>query len=169
MKNKSLLQIFPQSVFGNKISDELENVKCKIHLKGFIGSSKSILAASIIKHAKSPQLFILNDKETATYFINDLENKKQLSETVMYSWINTAPEKAANWYLNQSDDSNKQKSVNKVIDLRAMRNPNDTLDWLQRQEGVSQQKSLVKLLNSTTNKLHCGCCCQYVWCRKNKL
>ena len=74
MKNKSLLQIFPQSIFKNKISEELENVKCKIQLSGFIGSQKSIIAASIIKHAKSPQLFILNDKETATYFINDLEN-----------------------------------------------------------------------------------------------
>ena len=54
--------------------EELENEKCKIQIKGFIGSSKSILAASIIKQVKSPQLFILNDKETATYFINDLEN-----------------------------------------------------------------------------------------------
>ena len=74
MKNKSLLQIFPQSVFKNKISEELEIEKCKIHLNGFIGSNKSIVAASIIKNATSPQLFILNDKETATYFINDLEN-----------------------------------------------------------------------------------------------
>ena len=31
-------------------------------------------AASIIKESKSPQLFILNDKESANYFINDLEN-----------------------------------------------------------------------------------------------
>ena len=66
MKNKPLLQIFPQTVFKNQISEKLEDVKCKVQLTGFIGSSKSILAAAIIKDAKSPQLFILNDKETAT-------------------------------------------------------------------------------------------------------
>ena len=74
MENKSLLKIFPKSIFENQISEELKNKKCKIQITGIIGSSKSILSASIIQQAKSPQLFILNDKETATYFINDLEN-----------------------------------------------------------------------------------------------
>ena len=74
MKNKSLLKIFPQSVFNHQISERLKGGSCKIQLNNFIGSSKAILAASIIKEAKSPQLFILNDKESATYFINDLEN-----------------------------------------------------------------------------------------------
>ena len=74
MKNKSLLKTFPQSIFNHQISEQLKEENCKIQLTNFIGSSKSILAASIIKDAKSPQLFILNDKESATYFINDLEN-----------------------------------------------------------------------------------------------
>lgn len=74
MKNKSLLKTFPQSVFNHQISERLKEGNCKIQLNNFIGSSKAILAASIIKEAKSPQLFILNDKESATYFINDLEN-----------------------------------------------------------------------------------------------
>ena len=74
MKNKSLLKIFPQSVFNHQISERLKEGNCKIQLNNFIGSSKAILAASIIKESKSPQLFILNDKESATYFINDLEN-----------------------------------------------------------------------------------------------
>jgi len=73
LKNKSLLKLIPNSVFRNTISEKLKE-SCKIQLHGFIGSTKSIIAASVIKEATSPQLFILNDKESATYFINDLEN-----------------------------------------------------------------------------------------------
>ena len=74
MKNKSLLQIVPFSIFRDPISERLKQENSKIQLNGFVGSSKSILSSSIIKDSKSPQLFILNDKESANYFINDLEN-----------------------------------------------------------------------------------------------
>ena len=74
MKNKSLLQILPISIFRDTISDKLNQGNRKIQLNNFVGSSKSILASSIIKESKSPQIFILNDKESANYFINDLEN-----------------------------------------------------------------------------------------------
>ena len=74
MKNKSLLKLIPDSIFRASISESLVQESSKIQLNGFIGSSKSILAASILKESKVPQLFILNDKESANYFINDLEN-----------------------------------------------------------------------------------------------
>ncbi|MBE50838.1 MAG: transcription-repair coupling factor [Flavobacteriales bacterium] len=62
------------SIFRDPVSERLSQEKIKIQLNGFVGSSKSILSSSIIKDSKSPQLFILNDKESANYFINDLEN-----------------------------------------------------------------------------------------------
>tara|TARA_B100001741_G_C16555141_1_gene602153 strand:+ start:11768 stop:15091 length:3324 start_codon:yes stop_codon:yes gene_type:complete len=74
LKNKSLLKLIPDSIFRASISESLVQESSKIQLNGFIGSSKSILAASILKESKVPQLFILNDKESANYFINDLEN-----------------------------------------------------------------------------------------------
>ena len=74
MKNKTLLQLLPISIFRDTISEILDQGNRKIQLNNFVGSSKSILASSIIKESKSPQLFILNDKESANYFINDLEN-----------------------------------------------------------------------------------------------
>ncbi len=74
MKNKSLLQLLPISIFRDRISEILKQKNSKIKLNGFVGSSKSIIASLIIKESKSPQLFILNDKESANYFINDLEN-----------------------------------------------------------------------------------------------
>ena len=74
MKNKSLLQLLPVSIFRDTISEKLNQENSKIQLNNFVGSSKAILASSIIKKSKSPQLFILNDKESANYFINDLES-----------------------------------------------------------------------------------------------
>ena len=74
MKNKTLLQLLPISIFRDTISEKLNQGNRKIQLNNFVGSSKSILASSIIKKSKFPQLFILNDKESANYFINDLEN-----------------------------------------------------------------------------------------------
>jgi len=74
LKNKSLLKYLPISIFRNIISEKINQENSKIQLNNFIGSSKSVLASSIIKKSKSPQLFILNDKESASYFINDLEN-----------------------------------------------------------------------------------------------
>ena len=74
MKNKSLLQLLPISIYRDTISEKLEQENRKIQLNNFVGSSKSIIASFLIKESKSPQLFILNDKESANYFINDLEN-----------------------------------------------------------------------------------------------
>tara|TARA_B000000532_G_scaffold244247_1_gene243433 strand:- start:9901 stop:13239 length:3339 start_codon:yes stop_codon:yes gene_type:complete len=74
LKNKSLLKLLPISIFRDTISEKLKQGNRKIQLNNFVGSSKSILASSIIKESKSPQLFILNDKESANYFINDLES-----------------------------------------------------------------------------------------------
>ena len=74
MKNNSLLKSLTENVYTKQIQESLLKESAKIQLKSFVGSSKSIVAASIIKESKSPQLFILNDKESANYFINDLEN-----------------------------------------------------------------------------------------------
>ena len=73
MKKSSLLQHFPVSKHFTELNNAIEHPKCKINITGCIGSSKAVLAASNVKNQKHPQLFILNNKEEANYFINDLE------------------------------------------------------------------------------------------------
>ncbi len=46
----------------------------KIHLQGFIGSSKTILLANIFEKAKRNLVVFLNDREEAAYFYDDLNN-----------------------------------------------------------------------------------------------
>ncbi len=48
--------------------------KQRILLKGLVGSSVSVAVATIHKAVSEIQLVILNDKESAVYFCNDLEN-----------------------------------------------------------------------------------------------
>jgi len=55
------------------IIDKL-NAKVKtIHLKGLIGSSSALTASAVLEKVKGTHLFVLNDKEEAVYFMNDLQ------------------------------------------------------------------------------------------------
>lgn len=55
--------------------NELKNSRVtRIHLKGLSGSSKAAFAAFIITQIHGTNLFILNDKDEAAYFYNDLVN-----------------------------------------------------------------------------------------------
>ena len=56
------------------LNSELENKKTKIQLTGLTGSSFSITASAITQTSKTPHLFIFRDKESASYFINDIES-----------------------------------------------------------------------------------------------
>ena len=49
----------------------LENVR--LHFKGLTGSSKCIISTCLAQQLPAHQLFILQDKEEAAYFLNDLE------------------------------------------------------------------------------------------------
>ncbi|NLB93021.1 MAG: transcription-repair coupling factor, partial [Bacteroidales bacterium] len=46
----------------------------KIHLKGLIGSSKTILAANLSEILQNSMLFLLADREEAAYLYDDLNN-----------------------------------------------------------------------------------------------
>ncbi|HRX12359.1 MAG TPA: hypothetical protein P5210_11950, partial [Draconibacterium sp.] len=46
----------------------------KIHLKGLIGSSKTILLANLFRKTSKTFAILLNDREEAAYFYDDLNN-----------------------------------------------------------------------------------------------
>jgi transcription-repair coupling factor (superfamily II helicase) len=51
----------------------------KIHLSGLVGSSQTVLASILAEKHNQPLVFILNDKEEAAYFYDDLVNLKTAS------------------------------------------------------------------------------------------
>lgn len=56
----------------------------KVHLKGITGSFTSLLAASSYLNSERAHLFILNDKEEAAYFLNDLERMTREKDVLFY-------------------------------------------------------------------------------------
>ena len=74
-KIDSILELYltegnTQSIVNYLLKDEPSN----IFLKGLSGSSIGFVASACITKLNRPSLFILNDKEEAAYFFNDLSN-----------------------------------------------------------------------------------------------
>jgi transcription-repair coupling factor (superfamily II helicase) len=70
-----LIQIYRKSSQVQAIVDVLQgrDVACRVSTKGFSGSSRAIIAAAVISETYLYHLFVLQDKEQASYFHNDLE------------------------------------------------------------------------------------------------
>ena len=73
MDNTQFLQRFKKLKGLDETANLLQQAEIRIHWKGLIGSSKSIAAASVCEQVPGNHLFILEDKEAAAYFLNDLE------------------------------------------------------------------------------------------------
>ncbi len=52
----------------------LEKGEKKIYLRGLIGSAGAFIASSVLEKSSKTHVFVLEDKESAAYFLNDLEN-----------------------------------------------------------------------------------------------
>ena len=57
----------------NLSAEKLLQAKCKIHWKGTLGSAKGIFSSAVAQQCPGHHVFILNDKEDAAYFLNDLQ------------------------------------------------------------------------------------------------
>jgi transcription-repair coupling factor (superfamily II helicase) len=75
MKAEELITLYTTDGLTKTVFERLNaSNPQKIQLKGLIGSSDALIAASIYKLKKEGQVFILHDKEEAFYFLNDLQN-----------------------------------------------------------------------------------------------
>ncbi|HVA98738.1 MAG TPA: CarD family transcriptional regulator, partial [Bacteroidia bacterium] len=71
----SVLQQYLSSDKTLQLTQKLNSdTVCHAYLQGLIGSSASFVASAISKSIPQTHLFILNEKEEAAYFLNDLEN-----------------------------------------------------------------------------------------------
>lgn len=74
MKPSALYDVYLNHPCFDSIKSCFEkNAYAKFHVKNVLGTQNALLAAHSVKNIKRPQLFILQDKEEATYFLNDLE------------------------------------------------------------------------------------------------
>lgn len=65
-------------------ANELQLIGTNIHWTGLVGSSRSICASQVAKQTQGNHLFILEDKEQAAYFLNDLQGLFPKDQTVLF-------------------------------------------------------------------------------------
>lgn len=74
MKAMELKAVFSNAEKTQKICNHFkENEISHVHLQGLVGSAVPFLANGVFSNFPVDQVFILNDKEEAAYFFNDLE------------------------------------------------------------------------------------------------
>ncbi len=74
MSKTALYNTYDNSPKVKKIVDQLgESNPIKIQLDGLLGSSISFIIRALFKKAERPFLVVLNNKEEAAYYLNDLE------------------------------------------------------------------------------------------------
>lgn len=73
MKLEELKSIFRNTPEVASIANLLGKDRASAHLRGIVGSSKSLIAEAIIEKRPGTHLFILPEKEEAAYFLNDLQ------------------------------------------------------------------------------------------------
>ncbi|UOB16127.1 transcription-repair coupling factor [Abyssalbus ytuae] len=73
MSKTDISQAFQQSLQQQKLGEAIFVSENKVHLKGLAGSSLSFVISNAFKNIGLPFLFVLNDKEEAAYYLNDLE------------------------------------------------------------------------------------------------
>jgi transcription-repair coupling factor (superfamily II helicase) len=74
MQHSAFLEKFKSYAQVDDVANALQEADVRIHLKGLLGSSRALLASAIAEQVPGHQLFVLEDKEAAAYFFNDLEN-----------------------------------------------------------------------------------------------
>ena len=80
----SLLQLYDSSPKVKQIAESLKVQGFKIQCNGLIGSSLSFLLQSLFKNSEHPFLVLLNDKEEAAYYLNDLEKMIGEEDVLFY-------------------------------------------------------------------------------------
>ena len=84
-----------------QIAERLQKQETKIHLKGLLGSSLSFVVRSLFEKTELPFLIMLQDKEEAAYFLNDLEQMIGEQDVLFYPGSYRRP-----YQIEETDNAN---------------------------------------------------------------
>ena len=84
MSKSVLINTYDNSEKVKQIAKTLDQNSQIIHLNGLIGSSLTFVLQSLFKKTEKPFLVVLNDKEEAAYYLNDLEQFIGESDVLFY-------------------------------------------------------------------------------------
>ncbi|UII81210.1 transcription-repair coupling factor [Flagellimonas sp. CMM7] len=100
MTKASVSQLFEQSPQLRKLRNSIAQIE-KINIKGLTGSALSFAIADIFKSGELPFLVLLNDKEEAAYYLNDLEQLIGENDVLFYPGSYRRP-----YQIEETDNAN---------------------------------------------------------------
>jgi len=84
LSKQNILVSFEQSLKIKEVVQALQIENNKIQITDLVGSSLSFFIMATYKTLEKPLLIILNDKEEAAYYLNDLENLNGVNNVLFY-------------------------------------------------------------------------------------
>ena len=141
MKKSELLNGYLKSVQDKKILAYLDHDK-SIHLSGLTGSAVTMVASTCFKASEQTFIFILNDKEEAAYFHNDLEQFIPEKDLLFYPGSYRRP-----YQIEETDNANVLMRAEVLNRLNSRRKPSCIITYPDAIfEKVITKKELNKVL-----------------------
>ncbi|WP_046743130.1 transcription-repair coupling factor [Kordia zhangzhouensis] len=101
MSISEISQLFSQSPELGKLQQAIAKNQEKIHLKGLTGSSLSFAISAAFKASEMPFIIVLDDKEEAAYYLNDLEHLLNDKDVLFYPGSYRRP-----YQIEETDNAN---------------------------------------------------------------
>ena len=147
MKKSELFNGYLESLQDKNIVGHLNQYK-SIHLKGLSGSLASIIGATCFKLSEKASIFILNDKEEAAYFHNDLEQFIPENDLLFYPGSYRRP-----YQIEETDNANILMRAEVLNRLSSRRKPSCIVTY---PDAIFEKVITKKELNKNTLKLSVG-------------
>ena len=148
MSIQSLLQRYESSPKVKQIIDSLGVQGQKIQLNNLIGSSLSFLIQSLFKNLDRPFLILLNDKEEAAYFLNDLEKMIGENDVLFYPGSYRRP-----YQIEDTDNANVLLRAEVLNRINSRKKPSVTVTY---PEALFEKVVTKKELDKNTLKISEG-------------
>ncbi|OZV71010.1 transcription-repair coupling factor [Winogradskyella aurantia] len=84
MSKSFITQSYAQALQSQNLQESIAQSQKKLHLKGLVGSSLSIVLSQVFKTSEAPFLVVFEDKEEAAYYLNDLEQLINDKDVLFY-------------------------------------------------------------------------------------
>ena len=147
MKKSELFNSYLESLQDKKILEHLNQYK-SIHLNGLTGSLASIIGAACFNLSGKASIFILNDKEEAAYFHNDLEQFIPENDLLFYPGSYRRP-----YQIEETDNANILMRAEVLNRLSSRRKPSCIVTY---PDAIFEKVITKKELNKNTLKLSVG-------------
>ncbi|MBU2019807.1 MAG: transcription-repair coupling factor [Bacteroidetes bacterium] len=126
----------------DQTAQALQYDEALVQWKGMVGSSRALCASALASQVPGNHVFILNDKEEAAYFLNDLQNIHPDSKNILFF-----PDSAKNPY--QKEEVDNANVVSRTEVLEYAKNNNNVWLVAYSQSLFEKVPTLQKLVKNT--------------------